>query len=188
MIAAGRRILFIVGVNLAGCATGTVDIGIVDIEQAYQRSPLAMVSAARLNTEFAGTRQDLKKRGRELAELRHQLEFGGTSLAAGDREALDARLASESIKLAELQRQYRTDLSAAQKREGELMIESVTAVAREVAQREGLALLIEKDATLYARADANPPRDITELVIRALLDRINPTQVPANTRTDATEP
>jgi Skp family chaperone for outer membrane proteins len=188
VIAAGRKILFLLSASIVACATGTVDIGVVDIEQAYQRSPLVMASAARLNAEFAGTRQNLKKRGRELAELRHQLEFGGTSLAADDHAELDARLAAKTVKLAELQNQYRTDLNAAQKREGEQMIETVTAVAIEVAEQEGLTLLLDEEAVLYSHTDRNPPRDITELVIRALLDRINPTQIPTNTRTNASDP
>lgn len=141
-----------------------------------------MASAVRLNAEFAATGNELKSRGRDLAALRQSLEG---NLSDEDRAALETRIASETAELTALQSRYHSDLRAAQQREGEAMVERVRTIAREIAQREGLTVLVEKDAVLYPDSSTAVYRDITELVIRALLDKTNPTEIPG--RTDATE-
>ena len=59
-------------------------------------------------------------------------------------------------------------------------------MAREVAHREGLMLLLRKDGALYTEdgalysGDGQDAQyiDLTEQVARALLERINPTEIP----------
>lgn len=166
----------------AACTKAPATIGVVDIEQAYQRSPLAMASAVRLNAEFAATGNDIKSRGRDLAALHQRLN---ADLPAEERREVESRIASETAELTALQSRYRRDLQAAQQREGEAMVERVRTIAREIARREGLTVLVEKDAVLYPDSSTAAYRDITELVIRALLDQMNPTEIPG--RSDATE-
>lgn len=160
-------------------------VGIVDVRQAFQRSPLVMVSALQLKEELGSAQRDLKERGRALAELRRQLEYGGLELDAEERAQIERRIAEEIARLVELQREYRSDLSAARERRGEEMIARVEEVAQEVATERGLTLLLRKDGVLYnaegteaesvAGVDAV---DLTEPVIRALLEKINPTRIP----------
>jgi Skp family chaperone for outer membrane proteins len=153
-------------------------LGVVDVQEAFQRSPLAMVSAHQIKADLGSEERDLKKRGRALAELRRQLEHGGAEIAEAQRAQLDAQIQEETQRLTELQRSYRADLATAQRRHGEEMIARVEAVAREVAEREGLALLLRRDAVLYAEEDFDFERiDITEQVARALLEKINPTEI-----------
>lgn len=172
--------LILFGVSIVACTTMPTDIGTVDIERAYQRSPLVMASAARLNAEFAATRGNIMNRGRQLAELRQQLDLGSDDIDADVRSALEARYAADTAELMELQNRYRANLDAAQKREGDWLTEIVTRVAREVAEQEGLTLLLNQDAVLYQQVDAPAPRDITDLVALALLDYTDPAQRPAN--------
>ena len=87
-------------------------------------------------------------------------------------------------RLAELQRDYRADVAAAQERQRAVMVARVEEVALEVARAEGVTLLFRRDGALYRddgseaeRVDVEP-LDLTEPVIRALLDRINPTRIP----------
>ena len=166
-----------------GCADEP-GVGVVDVEQAFQRSPLAMVAALQLKKEFASDERDLKRRGRELAQLRQQLEHGGLDLDAEQRAQVEQRLAAEVASLVERQRRYREDLAAAQRRHGEEMVARVEEVARQVASERGLTLFLEEEGVLYTPdgTRAEPPVaewvDLTEPVIRALLDRINPTEIP----------
>ena len=166
-----------------GCAEEP-RVGVVDVEQAFQRSPLAMVAAVQLKKELASDERDLKTRGRELAELRQQLEHGGLDLDAELRAHLERRLAEETAGLVERQRLYREHLAAAQKRQGEEMIARVEEVAQQVASERGLLLILEREGVLYTpdgtRAEPSDAErvDLTEPVIRALLDRINPTVIP----------
>ena len=174
----GRAILLCLAASVVACS-GTPEVGVVDVEQAFQRSPLVMVSSVQLNEQFKSVQWNLKKRGRELAHLRQQLGYEDAQISTDARAALEARLESKTAKLLELQRQYRADLAVAQERRAEEMIARVVAVATEVARREGLPLLIKKEAIVYADNDGIVRRDITDQVIRALLERMNPTKIPA---------
>ena len=102
------------------------------------------------------------------------------------RAQAEARIAEETADLVEAQRQYRVDLEAAQLRRGAELIAQVEEVAREVARREGLTLLLRREGALYTE-DGAPyagetgdiePVDLTLQVARALLERINPTEIP----------
>jgi Skp family chaperone for outer membrane proteins len=143
-----------------------------------------MVSAHRIKGDLGGTLRELKKRGRELAEMRMQLEHGQLELDEDQRAQAEARITGETAKLVEAQRQYRIDLEAAQMRRGAELIAQVEDMARSVAQSEGLTLLLRKDGALYTEqgalfdGEAADAVDLTEQVARALLDRINPTEIP----------
>jgi Skp family chaperone for outer membrane proteins len=161
--------------------------GVVDVQQAFQRSPLVMVSAHEIKADLGGAGQDLKTRGRALAELRRQIAHGGLELDEEQRAEVEARIAEETKSLIEAQTRYRADLAAAQKRRGAELIARVEEVAREVAQREQLTLLLRRDGALYTEAGTLHPGepaaadsvDLTEQVARTLLERINPTMIPA---------
>jgi Skp family chaperone for outer membrane proteins len=160
-------------------------IAIVDLEQAFQRSPLGMVAALRVKESMGGAQRDLKKRGRKLAELRQQVEHGGFEIDALRRQQIEASIQQETIRLIELQNSYRVELAAAQQRLGQEMIEMVETVAREIAEREGLVLLFRRQDALYAAEGVDVASlDITEAVIRALLDKINPERIPESQVSD----
>jgi Skp family chaperone for outer membrane proteins len=163
-------------------ATGCADeprVGVVDVQEAFQHSPLAMVAALQLKGEVGSAQRDIKKRGRAIADLLKQVRHGDHELSVEQREEIEQRIAQETAQLTKLQVEYRADLAAAQQRQGQEMIAKVEDVAREVARQEGLAVLVRSDDVLYAAKDADVARiDITEQVIRALLDKINPTEIP----------
>jgi Skp family chaperone for outer membrane proteins len=137
-----------------------------------------MVSALELKGELGSGQRELQRLGRSLAELRKQLAYGDLDLDAEQRRQIEARIADDAARLRELQQQHRTRLTAAQERHGEAMIARVEEVAREVAKREGLVLLLRNDGVLYEADEGLERVDITEAVARALLDRINPTEIP----------
>ena len=162
---------------LAACSDAP-RVGVVDVQAAYQHSPLMLVSALEIKKELGRTERELKQRGRALAELRQQLEHG----EAGDaqqRRALAARIDQESASLVALEANYRLTLEAARKRTGEQMLARVEEVARQLAEERGLDLLVRKGDAVYARPGADLEAiDLTEDVARALLAKINPTEIP----------
>jgi Skp family chaperone for outer membrane proteins len=155
-------------------------VGIVDVQRAFQSSPLVMVSAHEIKAEMGGVDRDLKRRGRALAALRQRVEHGRPALDAEQRAEIDAQIAAETTALMELQRTYREDLAAARERHGAVMIARVEEVARAVARREGVSLLVRTEGIVYTdEATDLSTVDLTEQVSRALLARINPTEIPA---------
>jgi Skp family chaperone for outer membrane proteins len=168
------------------CADET-RFGVVDVQQAFQRSPLVLVSAHRIKADLGGTGRELKQRGRALAEMRKQLDHGALELDPRHRAEAEARIAEETTRLTEAQREYRLELEAAQQLRGEELVAQVEEMARVVARKEGVTLLLLKQGRLY-RADgtlqhgmiAEAERvDLTEQVARALLEKINPTEIPS---------
>ncbi len=154
-------------------------VGVVDVQQAFQRSPLVMVAALQLKGDVGSEQAHIKKRSRALAKLLKQVRHGDHELSTEQREEIEQRIAEETAQLTELQARYRADLAAAQQRQAEKMVAKVEDVAREVARQQGLAFLVRSDDVLYAAKDADLARiDITEQVIRTLLDKISPTEIP----------
>jgi Skp family chaperone for outer membrane proteins len=94
-------------------------VAVVDAEQAFQRSPLVLAMAAWLNERFDGRKRELRAQTKRLAGLRGRLE--GASDAERAKLAAQIQEESEAIRLA--MERYRQDLAAAQRPEGELMIE-----------------------------------------------------------------
>jgi Skp family chaperone for outer membrane proteins len=163
---------------LLGACSESPRVGVVDVQAAYQRSPLMMVSALEIKKELGKTDRELKQRGRALAELRQQLEHGNAGSDA-EKRALAARIDREGAELVQLESNYRLTLEAARKRTGEAMLARVEEVARHVAERRGLDLLVRKGDALYQRPDADLAQiDLTDEVARALLEKINPTEIP----------
>ena len=166
-------------------------VAIVDVQYAFQHSPLGMASAMLVRKSMGGAQRDLKKRGRSLAELRQQLEHGSFELNALQRREIETLIQAETARLTELQIEYRAELAATQLRLGEQMIERVESVAREIAVRNGFTLVFRKQDALYTAQDVSAEEfesaafDITDQVIQVLLDKMNPERIPEPSATSA---
>jgi Skp family chaperone for outer membrane proteins len=168
----------ILATALLGACSDAPSVGVVDVQAAYQHSPLMLVSAHQIRKELGDTEREIKKRGRTLAELRQLLAHGNAGTDQ-QRVALTAQIARESTSLVELESRYREHLETARRRAGEQMIARVEEIARQVAEDRGLDLLVRKSDLLYARAGVDfDGIDLTEDVARALLAKINPTEIP----------
>jgi Skp family chaperone for outer membrane proteins len=159
-------------------------VAIVDVQYAFQHSPLGMASAMLVRKSMGGAQRDLKKRGRSLAELRQQLEHGSFELNALQRQKIETLIQAETARLTELQIEYRAELAATQLRLGEQMIERVESVAREIAVENRFTLVFRKEDALYTAQDISAEEfesaafDITDQVIQVLLDKMNPERIP----------
>jgi len=166
------RVMLGLCVGLAGFVAGAParaadppPLGVVDLEQAFQRSPLAMALAVRIGAEFESRRRALKKRVAELARLRERAQ----AAPAAERTGLEERAAAEARALAAAQAALRRDLDAAQRKHGEEFMGRVAEVAAEVAREKGLALLVRKGGVVWARSTDPAAVDITGDVVRAIL-------------------
>lgn len=182
--------LSILVLSFVACAsTKAPRVAIVDVQYAFQHSPLGMASAMLVRKSMGGAQRDLKKRGRSLAELRQQLEHGGFELNALQRQEIETLIQVETARLAELQREYHAELAATQLRLGEQMIERVESVAREIAAQDGFTLVFRKQDALYTAPDIGVEEfesaafDITDQVIQILLDKMNPERIPETSTT-----
>jgi len=69
---------------------------------------------------------------------------------------------------------YRLDLEAAQKSEGELLLERVVQVAAGVAREKGLTLIVKRNGVPPASGQEGELLDITDDVTRALVRQAQP--------------
>ena len=163
---------------LCGACSEAPRVGVVDVQAAYQHSPLMLVSAHEIKKELGGTERELKQRGRAIAELRQLLAHGDAG-PEPQRKELAQRIEKETAELVAMESNYRVNLEAARQRAGERMMARVEEVARQVAQERGLDLLVRRGDAIYERTGADfAGVDVTEDVARALLARINPTEIP----------
>jgi Skp family chaperone for outer membrane proteins len=145
-------------------------VAVVDVEQAFQRSPLVLAMAAQLNTRFESRKRELGARMRRLAELRNlQARVSDSDLAK-----LSDQVREESRALGLALERYRLDLEAAQKSEGELLLERVAQVAAGVAREKGLTLIVKRNGVPPASGQEGELLDITDDVTRALVRQAQP--------------
>ena len=145
-------------------------VAVVDVEQAFQRSPLVLAMAAQLNTRFESRKRELGARMRRLAELRNlQARVSDSDLAK-----LSDQVWEESRALGLALERYRLDLEAAQKSEGELLLERVVQVAAGVAREKGLTLIVKRNGVPPASGQEGELLDITDDVTRALVRQAQP--------------
>ena len=138
----------------------------VDLQEAFQRSPLVFVLSAQLDEQFRARRGTLRRQLRALGELRNRLEQAD----AEARPKLEEQLLKESQAMAKAQETYRRDLQAARSKRTQELLATVQVVAAEVAREKRLTLLVNRGAVLYSgEGNAAPLPDITEDVIRALV-------------------
>ena len=162
----------LLGLGLADlCAAEPLPAATVDLQEAFQHSPLVFVLSAQLDEQFRARRGALRGQLRALGELRNRLQ--GADAEA--RPKLEEQVLQKSQALAKAQETYRKDLETAQSKKTQELLAKVQEVAAEVARDKRLTLLVNRGAVLYSGEGVPAPLpDITEDVIRALLQKTRP--------------
>jgi len=155
-------------VSVAARAADASPVGVVDLEQAFQRSPAVMALAVRVGAEFEPRRRALNQRIAGLARLRDRAQ----AAPADERVELEERVRAEALAVAGVQAKLRRDMEAAQKEYGEEFMARVAEVAADVAREKGLSILVRKGGVLWTRPADPASVDITEDVIRTILLKV----------------
>lgn len=137
-------------------------IGVVDVQHAVMQTEDGIRAQATLKKLFDRRQQELDGKQNELQRAREDIERQSRVLS---REALQKRMEDWQRRMVELQTVFVDYNKELQKKQGELtapIIKKMIGVIARIAKKNGFELIIDKQASPYARSDL----DLTEQVIQ----------------------
>ena len=148
---------------VAGSAgAGDFKVGVVDTERVLRESAPAIKAEKKIEKEFSGRDQDIKKTAKQAKDLQALLEKEGSGMSDADRRNKERELNALNVNLQRMQREFREDLSLRKNEELAIVLERANKAIQSIADSEKYDLILQE--AVYR----NPRIDITDKVIKSL--------------------
>ena len=141
---------------------GDFRIGVVDTERVLRESAPAMKAEKKIEKEFSGRDQEIKKLMKQAKELQALLEKDSGTLSDADHRNKERELTGMNVNLQRMQREFREDLNLRKNEELAIVLEQANKAIQSVAEAEKYDLILQE--AVYR----NPKIDITDKVIKHL--------------------
>ncbi len=142
-------------------------VGVVDTERVLRESVPAMKAEKRIEKEFSGRDQEIKKLMKQAKELQSMLEKDGNKLPDAERRNKERELTTMNVNLQRMQREFREDLNLRKNEELAFVLEQANRAIQAIAETEDYDLILQE--AVYR----NPRIDITDKVLKHLTDEKN---------------
>lgn len=139
-------------------------VGVVDTERILRESVPAMRAEKKIEKEFSGRDQEIKKLMKQAKELQALLEKDDAKLTDAERRNKERELTAMNVSLQRMQREFREDLNLRKNEELAIVLELANKAIQEIAEAEKYDLILQE--AVYR----NPKIDITDKVIRHFAD------------------
>ena len=153
-------LLLSAGVALAG----DFKVGVVDTERVLRESAPAMKAESKIEQEFSGRDQAIKKLMKQAKDLQATLDNDSGKLSDADRRNKERELTAMNADLQRMQREFREDLNLRKNEELAIVLEQANKAIQAIAEEGKFDLILQE--AVYR----NPKIDITDLVIQHLAD------------------
>ncbi len=137
-------------------------VGVVDTERILRESAPALKAETRIEKEFSGRDQDIKKMMKQAKELQTSLEKDGGKMSDIDHRNKERELTALNVNLQRMQREFREDLNLRKNEELAIVLELANKSIQSIAENEKYDLILQE--AVYR----NPKIDITDKVIKFL--------------------
>lgn len=135
-------------------------VGVVDTERILRESVPAMKAEKKIEKEFSGRDQEIKKLMKQAKELQTLLEKDDGKLTDADRRNKERELTAMNVNLQRMQREFREDLNLRKNEELAIVLELANKAIQTIAEAEKYDLILQE--AVYR----NPKIDITDSVIK----------------------
>lgn len=159
--------------GMAAARAGDFKVGVVDTERILRESAPAMLAENKIEKEFSGRDNDIKKLAMEAKDLQTELAKDDAKLSDTDRRNKERELTAMNADLQRLQREFREDLNLRKNEELAIVLEQANRAIQSIAESENYDLILQE--AVYR----NPNIDITDKVIKYLDDN-KPGNKPGN--------
>jgi outer membrane protein len=139
-------------------------VGVVDTERVLRESAPAMKAESKIEKEFSGRDQEIKKLLKQAKELQAVLDNDDNKLSDTDRRNKERELSAMNVDLQRMQREFREDLNLRKNEELAIVLEQANKAIQAIAESEKYDLILQE--AVYR----NPKIDITDMVIKHLAD------------------
>ena len=142
-----------------------IKVGVVDTERVLRESAPAVKAEKKIEKEFSGRDQEIKKLVKQVKELQTVLEKDGGALLDADRRNKERELIGLNVNLQRMQREFREDLNLRKNEELAVVLEQANKAIQAIAELEKYDLILQE--AVYR----NPRIDITDKVMKYLGER-----------------
>jgi outer membrane protein len=157
------KIVLLVALLCAGSAlAGDFKVGVVDTERVLRESVPAIKAEKKIEKEFSGRDQEIKKNMKQAKDLQLMLDKDAASLSEVDRRSKERELNALNVNLQRMQREFREDLSLRKNEELAMVLERANKAIQAIAESDKYDLILQE--AVYR----NPKIDITDKVIKNL--------------------
>jgi outer membrane protein len=157
------RVVVLAVLLCAGVAqAGDFKVGVVDTERVLRESAPAMQAESKIEKEFSGRDQAIKKLMNQAKDLQALLDKDEGKLTDVDRRNKQRELAAMNVDLQRMQREFREDLNLRKNEELAIVLEQANKAIQTIAETEKYDLILQE--AVYR----NPKIDITDMVIKRL--------------------
>lgn len=143
-------------------SAGDFKVGVVDTERILHDSAPAMKAAQKIEKDFSGRDQEIKKLMKQAKELQDSLEKNPGTLGEAERRNKERELNALNVNLQRMQREFREDLNLRKNEELAVVLERANKAIQAIAEAEKYDLILQE--AVYR----NPKIDITDKVIKSL--------------------
>jgi outer membrane protein len=151
-------------------------VGVVDTERVLRESAPAIKAESKIEKEFSGRDQEIKKLMKQVKDLQVLLDKEDGKLSDIDHRNKERELTAMNLDLQRMQREFREDLNLRKNEELAVVLEQANKAIQAIAETEKFDLILQE--AVYR----NPKIDITDMVIKHLAD----SKVDgSNTKTDS---
>jgi outer membrane protein len=139
-------------------------VGVVDTERVLRESVPAMKAESKLEKEFSGRDQEIKKLLKQAKDLQTSLDNDDSKQSDADRRNKERELSAMNVDLQRMQREFREDLNLRKNEELAIVLGLANKAIQAIAEEEKYDLILQE--AVYR----NPKIDITDKVIKKLAD------------------
>ena len=143
---------------------GDFKVGVVDTERILRESAPAMMAESKIEKEFSGRDQEIKKLMKQAKELQVLLDKEDSKFSDTERRNKERELTTMNADLQRMQREFREDLNLRKNEELAIVLEQANKAIQAIAEEEKFDLILQE--AVYR----NPKIDITDRVIKHLAD------------------
>jgi outer membrane protein len=137
-------------------------VGVVDTERILREAAPAIKAEKKIEKEFSGRDQEIKRLMKQAKELQSLLEKEDSKLSDADHRNKERELAAMNANLQRMQREFREDLNLRKNEELAIVLELANKAIQSIAEAEKYDLILQE--AVYR----NPRIDITDKVIKHL--------------------
>ena len=159
MIKAG---ILAVLLSMAAAQAADFKVGVVDTERVLRESAPAVMAENKIEKEFSGRDQEIKKLVKQAKELQVLLEKEDSKFSDADRRNKERELTTMNSELQRMQREFREDLNMRKNEELAIVLEQANKAIQAIAETDKYDLILQE--AVYR----NPKIDITDKVIKNL--------------------
>ena len=137
-------------------------VGVVNTERILRESAPAIKAEKKIEKEFSGRDQEIKKLIKEANELQSFMDKDGKALPDTDYRNKERELTAMNVNLQRMQREFREDLNLRKNEELAIVLEQANKAIQTIAETEKYDLILQE--AVYR----SPKIDITDKVIMHL--------------------